>query len=78
MRYIILELQNNADGSVSFPSDPREKVFDDKFKAEAEYHKILQYAAVSTSPLKGCMLLTSTGEVCRAEFYEHVEESEVE
>lgn len=71
MRYIILELQSNADGSVTFPSDPREKVYADKDKAESEYHKILQYAAVSASPLKGCMLLTSEGEVLRAEFYEH-------
>lgn len=71
MRYIVFEIQNNADGSVTFPSDPREKVFDDKSKAESEYHRILQYAAVSTSPLKGCMLLTSTGELLRIEFYEH-------
>jgi hypothetical protein len=71
MRYIVFEVQNNADGSVTFPSDPREKVFDDINKAESEYHRILQYAAVSTSPLKGCMLLTSTGELLRSEFYEH-------
>lgn len=71
MRYIVFEIQNNADGTVTFPSDPREKVFDDKSKAESEYHRILQYAAVSTSSLKGCMLLTSTGELLRSEFYEH-------
>lgn len=71
MRYIILELQNNKDGSVTFPSDPREKVYADENQAESEYHRILQYAAVSSSPLKGCMLLTSEGEVLRAEFYKH-------
>lgn len=75
MRYIVFEVQNNADGTVTFPSDPREKVFDDKDKAESEYHRILQYAAVSTSPLKGCMLLTSTGELLRSEFYEHSTEA---
>lgn len=71
MRYIVFEIQNNADGSATFPSDPREKVFDDINKAESEYHRILQYAAVSTAPLKGCMLLTSTGNLLRSEFYEH-------
>lgn len=71
MRYIILELQTNSDGSVTFPSDPREKVFDFQDKAESEYHRILQYAAVSGSPLKGCMLITNEGEVLRAEFYKH-------
>ena len=71
MRYIVFEVQNNADGSATFPSDPREKVFDDKDKAESEYHRILQYAAISSAPLKGCMLLTSTGELLRSEFYEH-------
>ena len=71
MRYVILEMQNNKDGSVTFPSDPRQKVYEDKNQAESEYHRILQYAAISSSPLKGCMLLTSEGEVVRAEFYEH-------
>ncbi len=71
MRYIILELQTNSDGGVTFPSDPREKVFDSQDKAESEYHKILQYAAISGAPLKGCMLLTNEGDVLRAEFYKH-------
>lgn len=71
MRYIVFEVQNNADGSVTFPSDPRQKVFDDINNAESEYHRILQYAAISTSPAKGCMLLTSTGNLLRSEFYEH-------
>lgn len=71
MRYIIVELQTNADGSVTFPSDPRQKVYNDLNTAESEFHRILQYAAISTSPYKGCMLLTNYGEVLRAEFYEH-------
>lgn len=71
MRYIVMEVQNNADGSVTFPSDPRQKVFDDLNQAESEYHRILQYSAISSSPCKGCMLLTSTGEMVRSEFYQH-------
>ena len=73
MRYILLELQTNKDGSVTFPSDPREKVYDDVDKAESEFHRILQYAAISSAPLKGCMLITNEGEVLRAEFYSHVQ-----
>lgn len=76
MRYVVFEVQTNKDGSVSFPSDPREKVFDDLNNAESEYHRILQYAAISKAPLKGCMLLTSVGEVLRSEFYEHPQEEE--
>lgn len=76
MRYIVFEIQNNADGNVTFPSDPRQKVFDDINKAESEYHRILQYAAISTSALKGCMLLTSTGELLRSEFYAHEVEND--
>lgn len=76
MRYITLEIQNNADGSCSFPSD--KKVFDDLQKAESEFHRVLQYAAISTAPSKGCMLLTSTGQLLRSEFYEHPQEEEAE
>ena len=78
MRYIVFEVQNNNDGSVTFPSDPRQKVYDDINKAESEYHRILQYAAISTTPLKGCMLLTSTGELLRSEFYSHEQAPEPE
>ena len=75
MRYITLEIQNNADGSATFPSD--KKVFDDKNKAESEFHRVLQYAAISSAPSKGCMLFTSTGELLRSEFYEHEQEPEL-
>lgn len=68
MRYITLEIQNNADGSVVL--QPL-KTHDDLNKAESEYHKILQYAAISSAPSKGCVLLTSYGELLRSEFYEH-------
>ena len=71
MKYIVMEVQNNADGSVVFPSDPRQKVFADLNEAESEFHRILQYAAISSAPCKGCMLLTSTGEMVRSEFYQH-------
>lgn len=76
MRYITMEVQNNADGSASFPSNF--KTFDDLNNAESEFHKILMYAAISTSPLKGCMLLTSTGELLRSEFYSHEQAPETE
>lgn len=71
MRYITIEIQNNADGSASFPYENRIKTFDDKNKAESEFHRVLQYAAISSAPSKGCVLLTSTGELLRSEFYEH-------
>lgn len=71
MRYITIEIQNNADGSASFPYSDKIKTFDDLQKAESEFHRVLQYAAISTVPSKGCVLLTSTGELLRSEFYDH-------
>ena len=68
MRYILQEIGTKEDGSIVL-SDP--KTFDDKNKAESEFHKTLQYAAISTMPKKGCMLFTSDGEVVRSEFYDH-------
>lgn len=76
MRYITMEIQNNADGSASFPSGY--KTWDDLHKAESEFHKILMYAAISTAPSKGCVILTSTGEMVRSEFYEHEQAPEPE
>lgn len=76
MRYITFEVQNNQDGSASFPSGY--KTFNDLNAAESEFHKILMYAAISTAPSKGCMLLTSTGELLRSEFYEHPQEEQAE
>ena len=76
MRYITMEIQNNADGSASFPSGY--KTWDDLHKAESEFHKILMYAAISTAPSKGCVILTSTGEMVRSEFYEHPQSPEPE
>lgn len=71
MRYITIEIQNNADGSATFPYPDKIKTFDDLQKAESEFHRALQYAAISAAPSKGCVLLTSTGELLRSEFYEH-------
>ena len=68
MRYILQEIGTKEDGSIVL-SDP--KTFDDLQKAESEFHRALQYAAISTAPSKGCVLLTSTGELLRSEFYEH-------
>ena len=68
MRYILQEIGTNADGSIVLSSA---KTFDDRMKAESEFHKLLQYAATSSMPKKGCMLYTSDGEVVRSEFYDH-------
>ena len=75
MRIILLELQNNADGTCVIG---KPTTFTDRNKAESEYHKLLQYAAVSGAASKGCMLFTSEGEVLRAEFYHHETEPEPE
>ncbi len=75
MRYILQEIQNNADGSIVLS---KALTFDDKQKAESEYHKVLQYAAISSAPSKGCVLFDSYGNMLRSEFYEHVQAPQAE
>ena len=75
MRYILQEIGTNVDGSIVLS---KALTFDDHFKAESEFHKLLQYAAISSMPKKGAMLFTSDGVVLRSEFYDHPVEPEPE
>ena len=69
MRYIIIETQTAADGSVAIPPI---QVFDDLNVAEQTFHSILSFAAVSALPSHGCMMLSSEGEMLRSETYHHL------
>lgn len=74
MKYIVAELQTQADGTVSSLLYQ----FDDRNQAEAKYHYILSFAAVSELPLYAAMILTNTGETIMSAYYDHTPEPEPE
>lgn len=68
-RYIVIELQTNADGSVgNFVW-----AFDSRNQAEQKYHTVLAAAAVSELPTHAAVLLTSKGYELAQQCYEHGE-----
>lgn len=74
MKYIVMELQTAADGSVA----NLVYAFDTRDEADSKYHYILSYAAVSTLPVYAAMLFTSTGELLMSQYYSHAPEPEPE
>lgn len=67
MKYIIVEIQTTADGTVAQlvqQADTREQ-------AESVYHMILSYAAISTLPLHACTMLTNDGFQLLHQAYTH-------
>lgn len=75
MKYIIIEIQTAADGTVAQlvqQADTREQ-------AESIYHSILSYAAVSALSVHACTILTNDGFQLMTQSYKHaVPEPEAE
>ncbi len=66
-KYIVIELQTYADGSVgSFIN-----TFDDRNTAEQKYHTILAAAAVSQIPTHAAVMLTKEGMLLMNQYYIH-------
>lgn len=72
MKYLVMELQTAADGSVA----NLVYSFDTRDEADSKYHYILSYAAVSTLPAYAAMVFTSTGELLMSQYYAHNQEPE--
>lgn len=68
MKYIVVEIQTNADGTVG----TLVSTFNDRNLAESQYHTVLAAAAVSTLPMHSCVLLQNDGRQLAKEFYMHV------
>lgn len=67
MKYIVFEIQENADGTVG-----KITTLHDSFnEAEQKYHTVLAAAAVSTVECHSCVMLTSNGLFLKSEKYEH-------
>lgn len=65
MKYIVIELQTNATGSVSNIVT----AYDDRNAAESKYHSVLSAAATSELPAHAAVLLTSEGKLLRTQCY---------
>lgn len=66
-KYIVIEIQASADGTVSTLVDS----FNDINAAYNKYYTILAYAAVSTIAKHTAMLLTNNGQLWESKYFEH-------
>lgn len=62
MNYTVIELQN---GVVLY------NTYTDRLQAEARYHTVLSFAAVSSVAVHTAMLVKDNGEVLKCESYSH-------
>ena len=69
MKYLVIELQENTDGTVGNIVTS----YDDINKAESKWHSILASAAQSSIPYHSAVILTSRGTMIKSEYYEHME-----
>ena len=67
MKYITIEIQTNADGTVGTIVTPH----DTRNAAESTFHTILAAAAVSELPCHAAVLITSEGYPVAYESYKH-------
>ena len=67
MKYIVIELQENADGTVG--NSPF--AFDDALEAESKYHAILSVAAKSSVLHHSAFLIDSYGGYRNSQCYDH-------
>ena len=74
MKYIVIEIQKAADGTIAHLLYD----FNTRAEAESKYHYILSFAAVSTLPLYSVVLLNDYGETLYSKFYENIPDPEPE
>lgn len=69
-KYIVVEIQKSADGSIAVPPIA---TFDTFFEASARYHSILSVAAVSEVPVHTALILTDVGQEIALDTFNHVD-----
>ena len=67
MKYIVLEIQTNADGSVGTLT----YAFDDQNQAESKYHQVLAAGAISELPMHSAILITNDCTMLKSDVYYH-------
>ena len=70
MKYIVLEIQKSADGSIAVPSPT---IHDTFFDAMARYHTVMAAAATSSVPVHTALVLTDVGQEIRLDSFNHTE-----
>lgn len=70
MKYLVIEIQTNTDGSVG----NLVYAYDSRNEAESKYHSILASAAVSQLPCHAAIIITNEAHVIMGSRYTHVEE----
>lgn len=70
MKYLVIEIQTNADGTVA----NLVYAYDDRNEAESKYHAVLSAAAISALPMHTCVLFQSDGILLARQSYVHEQE----
>lgn len=68
MKYIVLEIQENADGSIGIPPVAS---YASVYDAESKYHTVLSAAAKSQVAVHSAVMLNSEGQYIKSEAYDH-------
>jgi hypothetical protein len=70
MKFIVLEIQTNVDGTIGTLINS----FDTRNEAESKYHLVLSSAAVSQLPMHSASMMTSDGKLLSCQSYTHAVE----
>lgn len=68
LRYVVIEMQTDAEGTVVSLTDS----FDNLDAAYNKYYTILAYAAISTLPRHAASLLTNDGLLYESKSFDHI------
>lgn len=68
MKYIVIEIQKSADGTIAVPPIGS---YDNFFDAMSAYHTILASAAISSVPVHTALVLNEVGQEIRLDSFDH-------
>ena len=72
MKYIVLEIQTNANDEVAHLLT----AYNERSAAENKYYTILAAAALSELPVHSAMILTNLGTIVKSETFNRIPETE--
>lgn len=74
MKYLVIEIQTNTDGTVG----NLVYSYDNRNEAESKYHAVLSAAAISALPMHTCDLIQADGVLLARQCYVHEQAVEEE
>lgn len=72
MKYLVIEIQTNTDGTVG----NLVFAYDSRLEAESKYHAVLAAAAISSLPMHTCDLIQADGILLARQSYVHEQGTE--